>query len=124
RANCAHCSGTATSLKPARASGSGSKGAIRSGRFRMAEYRPYRVADEAARWQLQRFKLVVLAVFGTSSLLLNWFITERVAALLGYPVEFGPRHIFGLYDPWEWLVWWLRWREADELQRLWASCLH
>ena len=30
----------------------------------MAEYRPYRMVDEAARWQLHRFKLAVFAAAG------------------------------------------------------------
>jgi type IV secretion system protein VirD4 len=90
----------------------------------MAEYRPYRMVDEAARWQLHRFKLVIFTAFVALSLLINWFITERVAQLLGRGPGLGATLMFGLHDPWDWALWWYRWRDAEDLQLLWNSCLH
>lgn len=90
----------------------------------MAEYRPYRMVDEAARWQLHRFKLAVFTAFVSLSLLINWFMTERVAQLVGFSPSLGGHMVFGLNDPWDWAIWWYRWRDAQELQLLWNSCLH
>ena len=86
----------------------------------MAEYRPYRVTN-GARARLTQVKLVSVSSFIVLAVLFNWMVTQRAARLFGYSPALGPS-LFGLYPPWEWIVWWSRWHGAEQLAPVWARC--
>ena len=88
----------------------------------MAEYRPYRVANRSAKARLAQMKLISVASFATAALFINWWVTQHAARLFGYAPALGPSLIGGLYAPWEWIVWWTRWHEAERLQPMWELC--
>jgi type IV secretion system protein VirD4 len=88
----------------------------------MAEYRPYRVANRAANARLTQVKLISVAGFATTALFINWWVTQHAARLFGYAHALGPTLPGGLYAPWEWIVWWIRWHGAQQLQPVWNLC--
>src|SRR5216683_2223602 len=92
----------------------------------MAEQRPYRIAG-AGNDRLWRIKAGVMLGLVTGFIVVNWIATQRAARLCGYAAGLGPPMmrlpLFGpLYPPWQWIVWWWRWRNAPELAVLWAVC--
>jgi len=89
----------------------------------MAEYRPYRSVNSAARARLIRVKFIAVSSFVLLAALINWTVTQHVARLFGYAPGLGPSLIGNIYAPWEWLVWWTRWHWAEQLQPLWELCL-
>jgi type IV secretion system protein VirD4 len=88
----------------------------------MAEYRPYRVANRAATARLVEVKLISVASFAVAALLINWWVTERAARLFGYAPALGPALPGGLYAPWAWIEWWMRWHGVERLQPVWELC--
>jgi type IV secretion system protein VirD4 len=84
----------------------------------MAEHRPYRVISASAQTRLTQIKLIAVSSFLLMGLLINWRVTQLVAALFGYARPLGPAW-FGLYAPWEWIVWWSRWHWVDRFQPIW-----
>ena len=89
----------------------------------MAEYRPYRSVNSAARARLTRVKFIAVSGFLLAAILINWIVTQHVARLFGYAPGLGPSLIGNIYAPWAWLVWWTRWHWAEQLQPLWELCL-
>lgn len=89
----------------------------------MAEYRPYRSVNSAARARLIRMKLIAVSSFVLLAVLINWIVTQHVARLFGYAPGLGPSLIGNIYAPWAWLVWWTHWHWAEQLQPLWELCL-
>ena len=92
----------------------------------MAEQRPYRIAG-AGNDRLWRIKAGVMLGLVAGFIVVNWIATQRVARLCGYAAGLEPPMmrlpLFGpLYPPWQWIVWWWRWRNAPELAVLWAVC--
>ncbi len=88
----------------------------------MAEYRPYRVANQRAQARLTQVKLISVSSFIGLALLINWMVTQHAARLFGYSRALGPALIGGLYAPWEWILWWSRWQGADQLEPVWEIC--
>src|SRR5712692_8958057 len=88
----------------------------------MAEYRPYRVANQRAQARLTQVKLISVSSFIGLALLINWMVTQHAARLFGYSRALGPALIGGLYAPWEWMLWWSRWQGADQLEPVWQIC--
>lgn len=88
----------------------------------MAEYRPYRIANRAAKARLAQVKLVSVLGIAAAALFINWWVTERAARLLGHSAALGPTLLGGLYAPWEWIVWWTHWYRVAQLQPLWELC--
>ena len=88
----------------------------------MAEYRPYRVANRTAQARLAQVKLISVSSFAAGALLINWWVTEHAAQMLGYARALGPNLAGRLYAPWEWIVWWTRWHGVMELQPVWDLC--
>jgi type IV secretion system protein VirD4 len=88
----------------------------------MAEYRPYRVINAGAQARLTQVKLVAVSGFILLALLINWRVTELAARLFGYSRVLGPS-LFGLYAPWEWIVWWSRWHWVEHFQPVWELCI-
>ena len=89
----------------------------------MAEYRPYRIANQHAQMRLTRIKLISVTSFLTLAVLINWWVTQHAAARFGYARGLGPALIGHLYTPWEWLVWWARWHWVDQFQPIWDWCI-
>jgi type IV secretion system protein VirD4 len=89
----------------------------------MAEYRPYRNVNSAARARLTRVKLIAVSSFLLLAVLINWIVTQHVARLFGYAPGLGPSLIGNIYAPWAWLAWWTHWHWAEQLQPLWELCL-
>lgn len=89
----------------------------------MAEYRPYRVANQRTQAKLTQIKLIT----GTSFLLvtvgINWWVTQHTAAHFGYARGLGPALFGHIYAPWEWLVWWARWHGVEQFQPVWNWCI-
>jgi type IV secretory pathway TraG/TraD family ATPase VirD4 len=88
----------------------------------MAEYRPYRVANRSAKARLAQMKLISVASFATAALFINWWVTQHAARLFRYAPALGSALPGRLYPPWEWIVWWTRWHEAERLQPVWELC--
>jgi type IV secretion system protein VirD4 len=88
----------------------------------MAEYRPYRLANRRAQAQLMQVKVIGVTSFVVLTLIINWAVTQQVARLFGYARALGSPLIGGLYAPWAWMVWWLHWHSAAQLQPVWAMC--
>ena len=88
----------------------------------MAEYRPYRVINAGAQARLTQVKLAAMSGFILLALLINWRVTELAARLFGYSRALGPS-MFGLYAPWEWMVWWSRWHWVEHFQPVWELCI-
>jgi type IV secretion system protein VirD4 len=88
----------------------------------MAEYRPYRIANQRTQMRLTQVKLVALSGFFLTALLINWRVTQYAAWMFGHARALGPAR-FGLYAPWEWIVWWLRWHWVEQFQPMWEVCI-
>ena len=88
----------------------------------MAEYRPYRVINAGAQARLTQVKLAAIWGFILLALLINWRVTELAARLFGHSQALG-RSLFGLYAPWEWIVWWSRWHWVEHFQPVWELCI-
>ncbi len=88
----------------------------------MAEYRPYRVANRSAKARLDQVKLVSVLSFAIAALLINWWVTQRAARMLGHALALGAALPGGIYAPWEWIVWWTRWHGVTQLQPVWDLC--
>src|SRR5712691_1705386 len=88
----------------------------------MAEYRPYRVIGAGAQARLTQIKLATVSGFVIAALLINWRVTQLAARLFGYSRALGPSR-FGLYAPWEWIVWWSRWHWVEHFQPVWQLCI-
>lgn len=88
----------------------------------MAEYRPYRVANVHANARLTQVKLISVAGFATTALFINWWVTQHAARLFGYAQALGPTLPGGIYAPWEWIAWWIRWHGVERLQPVWELC--
>jgi type IV secretion system protein VirD4 len=88
----------------------------------MAEYRPYRVANRTAQARLAQVKLISLSSFAAAALLINWWVTERAARMLGHAPALGAALLGGIYAPWEWIAWWTRWHGVTQLQPVWDLC--
>jgi len=89
----------------------------------MAEYRPYRNVNSAARARLLRVKFIAVSGFMLAAILINWTVTQHVARLFGYAPGLGPSWLGNIYAPWAWLIWWTRWHWAEQLEPLWELCL-
>ena len=88
----------------------------------MSEYRPYRVTNQRTQARLTQVKLAALSGFVLLALLINWRVTEFAARLFGHSRALGPT-LFGLYAPWEWIVWWSRWHWVEHFQPVWELCI-
>src|SRR6516162_2889028 len=88
----------------------------------MAEYRPYRVGNRAARARLNQVKLVSVSTFVLLAVMVNWRVTQQAAWLFGYSRVLGSS-LAGWYAPWQWLVWWTRWHGAEQLEPVWELCI-
>ncbi|HTR47046.1 MAG TPA: hypothetical protein VMM16_06655, partial [Verrucomicrobiae bacterium] len=88
----------------------------------MAEHRPYRVSSRSAKAQLLQVKLASLTFFWIAALVINWHATQIAARTFGDAPQLGPT-LFGMYAPWEWIVWWSRWFDAEQLQPVWEQCV-
>ena len=88
----------------------------------MAEHRPYRVTSRSAKAQLVRVKLVSLTLFWLSALAINWRATQLAAHTFGDAPQLAPT-LLGFYAPWEWIVWWSRWYQAERLRPVWELCV-
>jgi type IV secretion system protein VirD4 len=89
----------------------------------MAEHRPYRVTNRRTQAQLAEVKVVSVASFLTMTLVINWIVTQRAAALFGYSPLLGPVLIGRLYAPWGWIAWWTRWHGVQEFAPVWKTCV-
>ena len=65
----------------------------------MAEYRPYRNVNSAARARLTRVKFIAVSSFVLLAVLINWIVTQHVARLFGYAPGLGPSLIGNIYAP-------------------------
>src|SRR5262249_33290713 len=88
----------------------------------MAEHRPYRVTSRSAKAQLLRVKLVSLTLFWVAALAINWRATQLAARTFGDAPQLAPT-LLGFYAPWEWIVWWSRWYQAERLRPVWGLCV-
>lgn len=88
----------------------------------MAEYRPYRVANGSAKARLAQVKLISVSSFAAGAVLINWWVTERAALILGRAPALGTALPGGLYAPWEWIVWWAHWHGVTKLKPVWDLC--
>ncbi|MGO9454336.1 MAG: type IV secretory system conjugative DNA transfer family protein [Candidatus Binataceae bacterium] len=88
----------------------------------MAESRPYRITNQRALVQLAQIKFICLSSFVALALLSNSVITQEAAQMFGYSPALGPAVIGRFYAPWEWMVWWSGWHNAEQLAPLWTLC--
>jgi type IV secretion system protein VirD4 len=88
----------------------------------MAEHRPYRILNQRARVQLMQVKLASLVGFILAALIINWRVTELTAARFGYSWALGPS-LLGLYAPWDWVTWFVRWHGVVRFQPIWERAL-
>ncbi len=84
----------------------------------MPESRPYRVSNATAQGQLTRVKLLALGGVAVGAIFISWRATQHAAAMFRHSPALG-HPLFGLDPPWEWLVWWSRWRAIDRFQPVW-----
>jgi type IV secretion system protein VirD4 len=88
----------------------------------VAEYRPYRVTDQRAHARLTQVKLISGSSLLLLALVINWMVTQHAARMFGYSRALG-RAAFGVYAPWEWIVWWSRWNRVERFQPVWELCM-
>ncbi|MHB8383700.1 MAG: hypothetical protein ACYDC3_15335, partial [Candidatus Binataceae bacterium] len=69
----------------------------------MAEYRPYRVTNQTAKARLAQVKLISVSSFAAVALLINWWVTQRAARMLGHAPALGATLPGGIYAPWGWI---------------------
>ena len=68
-----------------------------------------------------RVKLCALAGFGAGAVFISWRATQHAAAMFRHSPTLGPS-LFGFYPPWQWLLWWSRWRTVEQFQPVWDIC--
>lgn len=95
----------------------------------MTEQNPHRRQDTGAQ-KFLRYGSITLAV---SAVALNWFATQRIAALIGYPVNLNGHIVGHLYQPFAWWWWAHRWPTGFvvpvgdfrvPIETIWKSCEH
>jgi type IV secretion system protein VirD4 len=64
---------------------------------------------------LVRVKLLAVAGFALGALIINQRATSTAAAMF---------RLRRYYPPWQWFVWWARWRAAPAYQPVWRACGH
>jgi hypothetical protein len=94
----------------------------------MTKQNPHRVERNSSVQKFLRYGSIVLAI---AAVTLNWWATQRVAALLGFPLNLNGRIVGHLYQPFAWFWWQHRWPNGFmvpigdfgiPIETIWKSC--
>src|SRR5262245_7909549 len=72
----------------------------------MTEQTPYRLRRDTAGRSFLRYGSLALAICAVA---LNWWATQRAAAILGFPSNLNGRMVGHAYQPFAWWWWQHRW---------------